>query len=83
MDVVGAEERLVDAARLALAVALVGSVRGDGDVAPLGETLRVPARGLFLGAPVVVRNGDRRVAAVRVVAGRGVNVAAIVNPRSW
>ena len=56
VDVLNPVRGLIRVARHALAVALIRRVEGKGDVAGLGQLLRVQARDLLLDAAVRVRN---------------------------
>ena len=57
-DVFDAVLRFVGVARAAAARALIGGVKSDGDVALLGEFLRVQTRHLLFHAAVGVGNDD-------------------------
>ncbi len=79
-DVGGAEDVLhavlgpVGAPRLASALALVGRVESERDITVLGQLLGVVARHLVLHAAVGMRHHYCRIAPVRIVASRGVDV---------
>jgi hypothetical protein len=74
LDVLDPVGRVLQAARTAAALSLVGGVEGQGDEALLGQALGVQAGGLFLHAAAGVADDDRRARPGEAVA-VGVEVA--------
>lgn len=78
-DVFDAVLRFVGVARCAAACALVGGVKGDGQIALFGKFLRVQACHLLFHAAVGVRHHDGRVFFVGVKIGGRVHIGGNFN----